>query len=98
MFLGHVFGPEGFGTFSGFIDALQFAFYPVGVVAGLILAWKREGAGGFLTIGSVAAFHLLRFLVHGNPAFNVMIDGLTGAGVLFIACWWLSRNRAPNTA
>lgn len=95
MFLGHVFGPGGFGTFNGFIDALQFTFYPVGVVAGLILAWKREGPGGFLTVGSVAAFHLLRLVKHGDPAFNGMIDGLATPGALFIACWLLSRNQIP---
>ena len=96
MFLGHVFGSEGLGTFKGFTEVLQFLFYPVGICAGLIIAWKWEGIGAFITVGSLAAFHLIRYVSFGDPAFNGMIDGLAGAGFLFLACWYLSRSNAQR--
>lgn len=67
LFLGHMFGPSGLGTFSGFTELLQALFFPAGVYIGLNMAFKWEGPGGLLTIGSLVAFYLLRMMVHGKP-------------------------------
>lgn len=43
------------------VEWLGILFMPVGVVVGLILAWKWEGLGGFIAFLSLIGFHL--FLV-----------------------------------
>ena len=37
----------------------MFLFFPIGVYAGQIVAWKWELIGGFITLLSIIAFHLL---------------------------------------
>lgn len=63
------------------------ALWPVGVAAGLLLAWLRELLGGFLAIGCLVAFYiwnLLRsghlprgpfFLLIAAPAFVFLLAG-----------------------
>ena len=96
MLLGHAFGSEGLGTFKGFVEVLQFMFYPAGICIGLIVAWKWEGVGGIVTVGSLTAFHLLRYVSFGNPAFSGVIDGLATPGFLFLVCWYLSRSEVQT--
>ncbi len=39
-------------------EALAFLFFPVGVVAGFIVAWRHELVGGLVTVGSLTFFYL----------------------------------------
>lgn len=96
MLLGHLFGPEGVGTFNGIQEILQFLLFPIGMGAGLIIAWKWEGLGGLITIASIIAFHAIRLVMYGQADFGLWIDGLAGAGVLFVVCWFLSRVQADK--
>src|SRR5262249_20274597 len=47
------------------VSAAVFLLFPVGVVAGFVLAWWRELAGGLVTVGSLALFYLLLFAWNG---------------------------------
>lgn len=76
MLLGHLFGPEGVGTFNGIQEILQFLLFPIGMGAGLIIAWKWEGLGGLITIASIIAFHAIRLVMYGQADFGLWIDGL----------------------
>ena len=38
-------------------EAVGFLFFPVGVVVGFAIAWKRELAGGLFTVVSLALFY-----------------------------------------
>jgi hypothetical protein len=38
---------------------IGFAFFPVGVLVGLVLAWREEAIGGVITLASVAGFYLV---------------------------------------
>jgi len=79
-------------TFA-FKAMLQFIFFPIGLTIGLILAWKREGPGGIIAIGSIICFHLQMLVVHGNLDFSLIIELLAVPGILFILYWFLSRKR-----
>lgn len=47
-------------------EAVGFLFFPVGVVAGFAVAWRRELAGGLITVASLALFGLYLFLASGR--------------------------------
>ncbi len=67
-----------------------FLFFPLGVISGMVLSWKRELAGSMVTIGSLAAFFVIMYLDRGrfpgglawyvfaSPAVLFMISALTG--------------------
>jgi hypothetical protein len=42
-------------------EAVAFLFFPVGVVAGFVVGWRREFAGGLITVGSITLFYLYMF-------------------------------------
>lgn len=61
---------------------IGFLFFPLGVVAGMIIAWKHEGVGGAVSIVSLLGFYLIygllmssrlwqgsAFIVFAIPAF-----------------------------
>jgi len=43
-------------------EAVAFLFFPVGVVVGFVVAWRRELAGGLVTVGSLTLFYLYQFV------------------------------------
>ena len=47
-------------------EALGFLLFPVGVVAGFAVAWRRELAGGVLTVASLALFGVYLFWGSGR--------------------------------
>jgi hypothetical protein len=55
FFLGEDFA---LGTLS-VEEWIGFAFFPVGVLVGLVLAWREELIGGVITLASVAGFYLV---------------------------------------
>ncbi len=89
MFLGEIF-TEGFGTFNNIGEAISFLFFPLGVTVGMIIAWKWEGLGGFITTGSLIASNITWLLTYGQ-LYPLMIDALAFPGLLFIIYWILSR-------
>jgi len=55
---------EGFGWLSvRALDLVGLAFFPVGLMLGLVLAWRREMSGGIIAVGSIALFYLVYGLV-----------------------------------
>ena len=87
-----IFSSSGTDTFT-FKDVFQFVFFPIGLTIGLIIAWKWEGLGGIIAIGSIIAFHLQMLITHGKPDFVLLIELLVAPGILFILYWILSRKR-----
>ena len=45
---------------------VQVMFFPLGVMAGMILGWRHEGAGALVTLLSLAAFYTADFLFTGT--------------------------------
>ena len=47
-------------------ESVGLVFFPGGVAAGMLLAWRREGLGGAVTVLSIAAFYAWSFLRDGR--------------------------------
>ena len=90
-----IFSSIGAATFV-FKDVLRFVFFPIGLTMGLIIAWKWEGLGGIIAIGSIIGFHLQMLVIHGKPDFVLFIELLAAPGILFILYWILSRKRVAE--
>ena len=88
MVIGHIVGEES-GTFNSLHEVVQFLFFPSGVYIGMIIAWKREGLGGFITTISIITFHMLGH----TYSLDIWIDGLSTPGLLFLFYFLLSRNQ-----
>jgi hypothetical protein len=75
-------------------ETLGFLLFPVGVIAGFAVSWRRELAGGLVTVGSLALFYLLLFardgrlpagpyfLLFAAPGFLHVASALLAAGGL----------------
>lgn len=74
-------------------EGIEALFFPLGVGAGLVLAWRREGLGGAITVGSLVIFYLLHALLgHGLPR-GPWFALIATPGLMFLICRWLMRNR-----
>lgn len=63
-----------------------FAFFPVGLVAGLVLAWKEEGLGGTIAVISILGVYLVYgLLLNGTLRLGWAFLPFLIPGVLFIA-------------
>jgi hypothetical protein len=47
-------------------EAVAFLLFPVGVIAGFVVAWRWELIGGLVTVGSLALFYLVQFATGGQ--------------------------------
>lgn len=81
MAAGHIFGSEqqNINSFT-FTDMLTLTFYPTGVLLGLIIAWKWDGIGGIIAIGSIIGLYVLRPVLILDP----LIGALAAPGLLFL--------------
>ena len=64
------------------------AFFPIGVMVGMVIAWWKEGVGAAITLGSLLAFYLVygylmkyhiagwAFLVFASPGFLFLLHWL----------------------
>jgi hypothetical protein len=44
---------------------LGLIFFPVGILVGMIVAWRHELVGGLITVGSLAVFYVIHFVTAG---------------------------------
>ncbi len=82
-----------FGNFNHSREILLFAFFPVGVILGLLIAWLKPGLGGSLAILSLLAFRITA----NEIDFNFWIDGLAAPGFLFFLYWSITKKRKKNS-
>lgn len=64
-------------------------FFPFGVIVGLALGWWKEGVGGLIAVGSLAAFYLLETLFSGDPPGGPYFTIFASPGAFFLISWWL---------
>ena len=69
------------------------AFFPVGVVAGMIVAWWKEGFGGAITLASLVAFYGIYGWLMGSNVNSAAFIFFATPGFLFLICWLLSRSQ-----
>jgi hypothetical protein len=65
LLIGEVLFPHAEAVFQ-VRDIIAMIFFPIGVVVGLILAWRKELLGGLVAVGSLAAFYVTLFLFDGR--------------------------------
>lgn len=66
-------------------------FFPLGVAAGMAVAWRREGLGGAITVVSLIAFYLTHFLFGSGFPRGWAFVTFASPGFLFLAHWLLTR-------
>jgi hypothetical protein len=66
-------------------DVLALPLFPLGTYLGLVLAWRWEGLGGAITIGSLLAFYVALFLMDGRFPRGPFFALVATPGVLFLA-------------
>jgi hypothetical protein len=90
MFIGEGFDPATI-TPREWVSLL---FFPFGVVAGMILAWWKEGLGGAITVASLLATSFVGDVSSSGGAHMVVC---ASPGFLFLFCWFLSKvTETPN--
>jgi hypothetical protein len=89
IFLGEAFHPSqiSFQEWAGLI------FFPIGVVAGMIIAWRKEAVGAFVTVASLVGFYLVYGYLLRNHIGGWFFLVFAAPGFLFLFHWLLSRYR-----
>lgn len=72
-------------------EAVGFLCFPVGVIVGFAVAWRREWLGGLLTIGSLALFYLWMFARDGRLPTGPYFVLFAAPGFLHIASALIAR-------
>ncbi len=92
-----VFGEafNGQGSLPTAVEWIGLAFFPIGVLIGLVVAWWHPGLGGIITTFSLLAFYVWEFVYSGDLAGKSYFFLLAAPGLLFLIYWWLSE-RAIN--
>jgi hypothetical protein len=86
---------------SGASEWLGSLFFPVGICVGMILAWWKEGLGGWITVGSLLAFYGIHRVTAGAFPSGWGWLAFAAPGLLFLVSSWLSRRRqvvGPGTS
>ena len=73
---------------------LGLVFFPVGICAGMILAWWREGLGGGITVSSLLIFYVIHFATAGTFPRGWAFLFFAAPGFLFLLSWQGSQRRA----
>lgn len=67
------------------------AFFPAGIVVGLIAAWWKEGLGACITLLSLAAFYGVYGWLMGSNVNSAAFLVFASPAILFLISWMLSR-------
>lgn len=79
-----------FGKITG-KQLIGFAFFPIGVFVGLVLAWREEGLGGAIAVGSILGIYFIYgWLLNGSINQGWAFLLFLVPGVLFVAYRLLS--------
>lgn len=84
----HIINPEPEGVGLQGKEIFMFACFPIGVVLGLLLAWKWELIGGVMTIASLIILHTIAGF---EAEFNLLIHGMAVPAIFFILASVMSK-------
>ncbi|HEY0726811.1 MAG TPA: hypothetical protein VGD38_02005 [Pyrinomonadaceae bacterium] len=87
IFLGEPFQPSQIS----FQEWVGLSFFPIGVVVGMIIAWRKEALGGVVTVASLAGFYLVYGYLFRNHIGGWFFLAFAAPGFLFLFHWLLSR-------
>lgn len=89
---------EGFGSHGPGPTPQEWAglvLFPIGVVAGLAVAWLHEKLGGFLAVGFLIAFYVWNLLRSGHLPRGPFFFLVAAPGLLFLIAGFLTHRRVP---
>jgi len=66
------------------------AFFPTGVVIGMVIAWWKEGVGSVVTVASLVGFYLVYGYLFRNHVGGWAFITFASPGFLFLLHWVLS--------
>ena len=92
IFIGELIYPHAEASFT-LSDWIGLYFFPFGVLLGMIVAWRREGLGGGITVGSLQAFYVALRVMRGRFPGGPWFALVAAPGGLFLVYWLLSRHR-----
>jgi hypothetical protein len=78
---------------SAFRDLVGLFFFPFGTCVGMILAWRWEGVGGGMTVGSMLAFYAVLRVIDGRFPRGPYFALVAAPGVLFLLSWAIAGAR-----
>ena len=87
IFLGEAFHPSQISP----EEWVGLLFFPTGVIAGMIIAWRKEAVGGFITVASLLGFYLVYGYVLRNHIGGWYFLAFSAPGFLFLFHWLLYR-------
>jgi hypothetical protein len=73
-------------------------FFPAGVMAGMIVAWWKEGFGAGITLVSLLVFYGVYGLLMGSRVGSWAFVVFASPGFFFLLYWMLSRTKLAETA
>jgi hypothetical protein len=91
-------GAEQLGNWPTMTQWVALAFFPTGIVAGLLIALWKEALGGGITIGSLLGFYAWRIAVTGHLAAGPWFALIAAPGLLFLIAGLLTNSRPALTA
>ena len=80
------------------IDWVGFVFFPVGISAGMVVAWWREDLGGYATIASLMAFYAANYLMSGRFPQGWAWLVFASPGFLFLLSRYHGLKRSTRTS
>jgi len=83
---------------SAFRDLVGLFFFPFGTCVGMILAWRWEGVGGGITVGSILAFYAALRVMDGRFPRGPYFALVAAPGVLFLLSWATAGARKKGAA
>ena len=77
---------------------LGLLFFPLGVCAGMIVAWWKEALGGSITVSSLLAFYAVHFATAERFPAGWAFLAFAAPGFLFLLSWVVRRGSGVVTA
>ena len=71
-------------------DLIGLSLFPFATCLGMLLAWRWEGLGGAITLGSLVAFYVFMFVMDGRFPGGPFFALVAAPGALFLASWAIS--------
>lgn len=88
--VGHLNNPRIAPTLS---EWLGLAFFPAGIIVGLLIAIRRDLPGGTITVLSLVGFYAWHMLVTGRIPQGPWFPGIAAPGFLHVIAGLLARRR-----
>lgn len=86
IFMGDAFRPSEISR----NEWIGLAFFPIGVVLGMIIAWWKEGVGSVLTVGSLIGFYVVYGYLLRNHIGGWWFVIFASPGFLFLLHWFVN--------